>query len=800
MPQPDLHQASLDLLEFHLVCERLASYTTFPPARELALALTPSHDTHQVARSQEETSEARRFLEQGASLDLSLALDLRSLLQRAALGGILRGAELRQVGDTAKAARLVRASLVRRRDLPHLYSMTMKLPDFRVLEKEMDSAISESGEVLDGASSSLRALRTDVRRAYQHLNDSLQRMLRRLHRQGVLQEPLVTERNGRLVLMAKVDMKHQLPGIVHDVSDSGATVFVEPLSVVTLGNEWRELRLAVEREEERVLLSLSQLVAAAADDLALAVEIIARLDMVMAKARYSLSLNAHPPTVMEGERPYLRLVDIRHPLLMGKVVPISVTMGDLHPVLLITGPNAGGKTVALKTVGLSVLMAQAGLHLPATEAAFTLFDGVYADIGDQQSIQRSLSTFSSHIQTLRDIIQQATCTSLVLLDELGTSTDPEEGAALAKAVLARFAERGTMLIATSHYRDVAAFVQEASNMLNASVELDPQTLEPTYHLTPGLPGRSYALAIAARHGLDEAMLQSARSSLAPAQQGTERLLRELQEERHLAEELRREAEEARAEARQRSNQLEEQMAAIEDQKAEMLEEARSQLREKTETLLKLLQRAERALAETGQPAFVAEAPTPSPQPEDARSTVPEVLEEVAQVRRELRSPRWQPSPGRRRDWLRRLRSGDWVYLRGISQPVEVLTPSVDENTLEVMLGSMRARLPLYQVVRPAPEQEVTARQGVFLAKSAQREVKTQLDLRGQRVEDALEQVDALLNDAASQGVSTLRIVHGVGTGALRAAIREHLSRHSLVSSFHPDEATAADGATVVGLA
>ena len=807
-------QRSLTLLEFNLVRERLAQCCTFSPAREQALALEPSFDRELVVRAQEETSEAKRFLERGSSIDLSMARDISALVQRATLGGMLRGDELRQVADTSRAARLAKASLEHRRDLPILHHVGSRLSDLNSLERELDSSIGTAGEILDSAGPFLGSLRSEVREAHQRLNDSLQRAVRRLQRQGVLQEPLVTERNGRLVLMVKAEMKHRLQGIVHDASDSGATVFVEPLSAVALGNEWRELRLAVEREEERILTSLSQLVGAWGDELSLAVELLCRLDLSLAKGRYSLALKAQQPSLVDGDRPFVRLVEARHPLLEGSIVPITLTVGDPQQVLLITGPNAGGKTVALKSVGLAVLMAQAGLHVAAAEATLGMVDGVFADIGDQQSIQRSLSTFSSHIENLRDILQQATPSSLVLLDELGTSTDPEEGAALAKAVLAHFARRGTTLVATSHFRGVAAFVQEEPNMINASVELDPVTLEPTYRLTTGLPGRSYALTIAAHHGLDPAVVEGARPQLAPLQEGSERLMQELEQERHLAEKLRQEAEALQAEVKERATQLEEQLAAMEDSKAQMLEETQQQLQEKAAAVMKRLNRAERAVARAQRPSPLARPVPREPEPvpeeleeqaedsleiEEEAPEIEEALEEVGQVRQELDAAEWRPPPSRREDWLRQLTSGDRVYLRGLPQPVEVIAPVADGSTLEVLLGTMRARIPVYQVDRPAEAHATAARHGVFLSRPVQRQARTELDLRGQRVEDALEQVETLIDEASLGGTSTLRIIHGVGTGALRTAIRDYLLHHPLVRDFHRDERTAADGATMVEL-
>ena len=787
-----LRERSLHLLEYHLVREKLAGYTTFHPARELALSLMPSYEPSQVARRQQETTEARRFLEAGSFIDLAEAKDLRQALGRAALGGILTGEELRDLHDTLKAMRAARAAIIRRKDMPILGAVAQNIPVLRDLEGDLSGSIGRSGEVLDSASPTLKELRAESRSAQQRLTDSLERTLRRTQRQGIIQEPVITQRNGRMVLLVKTEMKHRLPGIVHDVSDSGATLFVEPMTAIGLGNRWREVRLAEEREEERVVRHLSAKVETHSSDIIRGLELLADLDVSMSKARFSLATSATASNVIEGERQYISLTDARHPLLMGEVVPITVRMGDPSSLILITGPNAGGKTVALKTIGLLTLMAQSGLHLPAREATTSLFDGVYADIGDQQSIQQSLSTFSSHIKNLRDIMAQATDRSLALIDELGTSTDPEEGSALAKAILQHFAKRGITLVATTHQRDVAAFVQEQPGMTNASVELAPQTLDPTYRLTQGLPGRSYALTIASRMGLENETVEHARSLLSPAHQGAESLLRELQEERHLAQEARREAEEAMSQARQERAEMEEQLAEIQIRKAEMVEEAQHQLRQKIEEVTGRLRRAERVL----------EQPTSLSQPTQpvTKSTIREVRKEVADVRRELRSPDWQPPASKRSDWLKALQSGDRVYLQGIPQPVEVVTPPDGEGTVEVLLGTMRARLPVYRLDRPARTHTTPTHEGIYLSRPLKRQINTELDLHGVRVEEALDRIDGFLNDATLAGLSSVRIMHGVGTGALRNASREYLSHHPLVKSVRRDESITSDSATVVELA
>ena len=778
----DLREDSMRLLEFHLVMERLAGYIAFTPARELALELVPSYEPAEVAFRQQETTEARLFLQAGSTLGLGEAKDLRQSLQRASLGGTLTGEELRDVCDTLKATRWVREAVIRRKELPILGAAARNLPVLRDLERELAAAIGRSGEVLNSASPTLEELRAEARSAYQHLMDSLERTLKRVRRHNILQEPVVTQRNGRAVLLVKTEMKHRLTGIVHDVSDSGATLFVEPMAAIGLGNHWRELRLAEEREEERLLRVLSANVEGCSDDLLRGQETLAQLDLAMAKARYAQTTNSTATTVIEGEQQYIRLIDARHPLLEGDAVPITVTLGEGSSVLLITGPNAGGKTVALKTTGLLTLMAQAGLHIPAREATISLFDGVYADIGDQQSIQRSMSTFGSHIQNLRAMMKQSTNKSLVLIDELGTSTDPEEGAALAKAVLRHFVQKRATLVATTHQRDVAGFVQHHPGMQNASVELDPRTMAPTYRLTLGLPGRSYALTIASQLDLGQEIIDDARSLLSPTHQLTESLLRELQEERHPAQEVRREAEETLARTDRERVELEEQLANIQDREAELIEEARHKINLRVEEISKRLLKAERDI----------ERPVPRPVTIEARN-------ELAQVRREIRSPDWEPPPSRRSDWVKHLRSGDRVYLRGIPQPVEVVTPPDDGGTVEVLLGSMRARLPSYQLDRPARANTMPSGEGIYFSRPVKRQVNTELDLHGERVEDALGRIESFLNDATVAGLSSVRIMHGVGTGALRNAIREYLGVHPLVKTSGRDETATSDAVTIVEL-
>ena len=828
------------LLEFDQVLGQLSGYARTVLGRQRVAELQPSEDLLEVATRQQETTEARRYIDDGGSLEFGPEQDITELVQRALLSGLLRGAELYAVRSFARAARFDRDELSDRETLPLLSSLASNIPDLGHLDREIGAAISPAGEVLDYASPLLGRLRAESRQAQNRLNDIMERNLRRFQRAEVVQEPLITQRNGRMVLLIKTEMRYRVPGIVHDVSDSGATVFVEPMAAVDMGNRWREARLAEEREVERVLRQLSIRVGETAEDLLLALDIVARLDLDIAKARYSSTLRAMPPVIGEvEERPHsldklgtssnplppgegtgsgggeslrsLRLSRARHPLLTGEVVPISLSLDSQQGVLLITGPNAGGKTVALKTVGLLAMMAHAGLHVPADEARFPGFDGIYADIGDQQSILESLSTFSSHITNLLGIMRRATGRSLVLVDELGTSTDPEEGAALASAILRHFQRMGVFLVGTTHQRGVARTVQEHPGMQNASVDLDPSTLAPTYQLTVGLPGRSYALTIASRLGMPQEIIDDASAGISPVEQATETLLRELQQERRTVEQLKEEAESARLAAVRMRLELEEQLGSVEATKTELVEEARRELQLRTSHLLDRLQRAERSLDLAARTADVSVgAHSRAPVSPDPQEELRDHREELREAQRELDASDWQPIEVKRTAWHERLQSGDRVYVRGISQPVEVITPpdgapgSAQAQRVEVLLGTMRARIPVYQLQSLAEGHPAAAQHGVHLDRAenrppAPRLPDPEMDLRGLRVDEAVARVETALNDAALDGVSLLRIIHGKGTGALRRGIREFLADHPLVEAATDGEGAGGDGVTVAHL-
>ncbi len=815
-----LRARSLELLEFPTVLDQLASHAGFVLGRRDALALTPSSDVEAVAERQRETAEARLFLESGGVMEFGDAGDVSTEAQRAAKGGVLTGLELRAVAETLRAGRLARGAFLRQdKACPALASLAGHIPDMDAREAAIFRAIGVDGQVEDAASPALRELRSQGRVAYGRLEDTLQRLVRSDRTRRVLQEPLVTERNGRLVVPVRVEMRSRMPGLVHDVSGSGETIFVEPLAAVSLGNQWRELKLAESREEERVLRELSLSIGDYADEVDLTQGLLARLDAAIAKGRYAIALRATPAATAPEGLQDVRLVGARHPLLKGHVVPLSLELGHVaveygedapRRIVLVTGPNGGGKTVALKTLGLMALMHQAGLQTPAEPGTvLPIFDGVFADIGDQQSIAQSLSTFTSHMTSVRGILLQATSRSLALIDELGSSTDPEEGAALAEAVLQSLLETGITTMATTHLRRVAAYVQETPGMVNASVELDPETFAPTYGLTVGLPGRSYALTIAARVGLPGGVVDRAQSMLSPEHHRVEELLAEVVEERQAAADVRAEGEAVRAEAEALRREAEAELERLHQLRDEQMETARHDLQAQAEVLMGRLRAAERVLLN---------AP-PESRPE-AIAEVQTAVSAVQNVRRGLRAPRWRPKREDRAEWLHSLSPGDTVRVRGFPGPAQVISAPNERGMVEVSVGVLRAQVPLDHVLHrdPAAAQAATGstrkrytRKGPAMppapanveppALSALQQLPAaQLDLRGMRVDEALDRLMPFLDRAMMDGHARVRVVHGIGTGALRAAVREWLQASAMVSRWSPTEGRTAEGSTDVDLA
>jgi len=796
-----MHEKSLQTLEFDKVVARVAQEAGFSIARERALALWPTGDLDQARDRLAFTTEAVRLLDGQPWASVGGAQDVRTQVARAARGGDLSPADLVALVSTLRGAAAASRMLTALEPgpFPRMRRLGERLPVHPDLVRRIEQVVNDEGEVLDSASARLRRLRGDVRAASQRLQQRLRSLVTELGH--VLQEPIVTTRGDRWVVPVKADFRGRVRGIVHDQSASGATVFIEPVVIVELSNQLRLLQAQERQEVERVLRELSAEVGGQAAGIAEALECLAELDLQLAKARYARLVRGTEPVLNDSGRVLLRRA--RHPLLSGHVVPIDFRLGGEFFMVVVTGPNTGGKTVALKTVGLLTLMAQAGLHLPADHGSeVSVFEEVFADIGDEQSIEQSLSTFSSHMTRIIEVLRAVEAARrraeperpprmLVLFDELGAGTDPDEGSALARSILTYLLDRRVPTVATTHYSELKAFAHEAEGAVNASVAFDLDTLSPTYELEIGLPGRSNALAIAQRLGLDPRVVRGARRHLGTAGVRMEGLLRDLEQERDAAAGERQQLGRELAEADERRRELDEQRRQLEQERLRVLDEARAQARRELDAVLGELAQI-RATARSRELTPVGL--------DQARRRARRLEERVAPVSGSLPvRPAVLPEEER---LAGAPEVGDSVRVRSLDSTGELVRLSADGSDAEVQLGAVRLRTgvdDLERVRRRQPVDDVEP-SPVRLRSEPRPAPSHQLDIRGWRVEDALGELETYLNEAVVSGLPSVRLLHGKGTGALRAAVREHLAGHPLVqSSAAAPAAEGGDGVTIVKL-
>jgi DNA mismatch repair protein MutS2 len=717
------------------------------------------------------------------------------------MGAPLQPAELIDVASTIAASRSIKALLLRQElHTPTLARVARNIVDLDDLEQSIRLAIDDEGQVLDTASDRLRQIRMELRTAYDRLMRRLNELVASPAFREALQDPVISMRGGRFVVPVKADFRGRVRGIVHDQSASGATLFVEPLQVVELANRWREHQLEETHEIERILQALSDAVGGSRLVLADMLDALAQIDLALAMGKLALEMEATRPLMQAIEHlrpgePVVKLAAARHPLLRGEVVPIDVELGAEFDVLLITGPNTGGKTVALKTVGLLALMAQAGLQIPAADGSrLGIFSGVYADIGDEQSIEQSLSTFSSHVTRIVEILRVADRNSLVLLDEIGAGTDPQEGSALSRAILNHLVANRVFTIATTHYSELKHFAYATPRVENASVEFDPESLRPTYHLTIGLPGRSNALAIAERLGMPPSVIVDARSFTAPEELRADDLLAEIQGTLRGARDERAEADRLKTEAERLTQQLRSRLAAVEQERARVLEEADE---ERAATIAALRREADDVRRELRR--LRAE-----------RERLTAIDERIARLPR-TRPTRPAPTTP---DASPAFAVGDAVRIASLGTTGMVRSLNTAGDNAEVEVGGMRVHVRTSDLVRVQGETRASPREravasGYLASSDTPRRVtsegwapiQSQLDLRGLTTEEARFRLDQYLNEAYMEGLSTVRVVHGKGTGAVRQAVRDLLVDHPLVRSHETaEQREGGEGATVVQLA
>ena len=808
-----MDEKTFGTLDFPKILDRLASYTQFQASTDKALALRPTNDIVEAKRRQAVTREALALQRSRSELSIGGARDVRQPVDLAMHGGTLTPGDLLDVKYTLVSARNLTRIFERGQvQYPHLGDIVAQMPPPGGLIDAITRAISDRGEIVDTASDKLANIRRDLQIARERLMTRLQRMIGDPKNTAMLQEALITQRDGRYVLPLRAEFKGRIKAIVHDQSASGATLFVEPIAVVELNNQNRELQLAERDEERRILAELSGQVGMQASGILKTVDVIAELDLALACGKYADDLGASEPELYpirakkyaepseKNRNPgaTIRLIEARHPLLdPATVVPIDVDLDTETYALVITGPNTGGKTVTLKTVGLLALMAQAGLHIPAhAGSGISVFDDIYADIGDEQSIEQSLSTFSGHITNIIHILKKADRHSLVVIDELGAGTDPQEGAALARAILSHLLERGITTLVTTHHPELKAYAHATPGVVNASVEFDVETLQPTYRLTIGLPGRSNAVAIAKRLGLPEPIIADARAEINPEDLRAQDLLNEIHHQRDLADQARKAAEKARQEAEGFRQELIDRLDAIEDERRTVLEGAREEAAHSINALEDELKAVRGALARARQPLEVIE----------------QAEEKVEELQETVEKPVRRKAPEAGLAQMRPIRLGDKVRVRSLN--AQGVVTALSEEEAEVQVGMLRVRtrradlmLPgeAAETAEPARRVEASSSTGSQPAPARGELLHAspglELDLRGQRAEEALEALDRYLDSAYLAGLPFVRIIHGKGTGRLREVVRQALGQNQHVRSFEPGgEKEGGEGVTVAKLA
>ena len=775
--------STLNRLELPEVLRRAAALAAFAPSRSRILELTPSSDRKEVRARLHRVSEAHRLLALEPTFTVGPARDVALAAAAAARGQRLEIPDILKIADQLRSVQRTRQAVAKyREELTDLWTVASPLAPLPAIQAAIAQALDDEGHVLDSASIALGDIRRQLRRTRAEVERLIQRVIHSAEIQRALQEPIVTERNGRTVVPVKVEHRAAFAGIVHDASASGATIFMEPMALVGPNNRVRELEAAESHEIERVLLELSGVIGAEHGAVVTGLDGVATIDAAVSVAHYADELRAMIPAIRDDDGFDLRAA--RHPLLTGDVVPLTIAMPTSAPdgyrAVVITGPNTGGKTVALKTVGLLHAMAACGIPIPADEgSSVAVYRTVMADIGDEQSIAQSLSTFSSHMRNLVAMVDAAGPGTLVLTDELGAGTDPTEGAALAQAILQRLLDAGAVSVITTHHPELKTFAAECPLARNASMEFDLETLRPTYRLRIGLPGQSNALAIAEKLGLNPEVVDDARRRLASQHRDMEAAIARLSAEGLAAERAREQAEgDARGAAASR-DKLDDEITKLSEEREEVLRAARREARE-------LVQLARVALRDAGE----ASRPGRGRTPDEARARVRQVEGrlERAQPGMSTVAPEHEPSE---------LAVGDRVMVLSLNREAEVR--AVDGDGVDLTMGAVRTRVSRNDLRRIGGPMKLAARRRRLEYQATS--VPAEIDIRGMRASEAEAAVDAGVNEAFLRGSDTLRVIHGKGTGVLRQVVREYLRTHPAARTMADAAGNeGGDGVTVVTLA
>ena len=775
-----LGEKSLKTLEYYTVLSMLASQAASEEGRARCMALRPAADIEDARTLLDQTSAAKDMMVRQGGPSLGGIRNVGPALRRADVSGVLSLRELLDVASLLQTARLLQAYFAEQEERSALTDLYRLISGNRALEEHITSCILSDEDIADGASPELASIRRQMRQISGKVRDALSKIISG-ERAKYLQETIITQRSGRFVVPVKAEHRGDIPGLVHDISSSGATVFVEPASVVEINNQLKVLEGREAAEIERILAELSAEVSMSSDAIRSDYETLCEFDFIFARARLSFQLNAAPPTLKsEGESKLLRA---RHPLLAQKTaVPIDISIGGAYDTLVITGPNTGGKTVSLKTLGLLTLMAASGLHIPASELSeVRMFENVYADIGDEQSIEQSLSTFSAHMKTIVSIMDQCAAGDLVLFDELGAGTDPVEGAALAVSVISFARQMGACVAATTHYSELKTFALTTDGVENASCEFDVSTLRPTYRLLTGIPGKSNAFAIAARLGLQPIILEHAKEQLSAENTRFEDVLAQLEKERRQLEHYKSEAERMRSAAQSERDKAENLRDKTADETDRILENARA----KADRILKDARMTAETVFEELESMKKKAAVNPQEQNlQAAKAALRSVITQTESENRKKAAQKRTADPAE----VKNIKPGDEVQLLNVSGvTATVLTAPDKDGSLQVQAGIMKMTVKVNEV-RPLGKPEKEKPKQTFRGQpGGVRELRvsttpSEVDVRGLCAEEAILEVDQFISSAIMSRLPTVRIIHGKGTGVLRAAIQQHLKRNKYIKT------------------
>ncbi len=784
-------ERALKTLEYDKVRQQVAVYCTSSIGKTAIDELVPQTDYEKVVQLLEEMDEGLSILRVKGNVPMGGIFDVRPAARRAQIGGMLSAMELMEVSSTIRASRILRNFIEDIEseaviEIPHFITKKEAMPVLTGLQHEINNCIDDNGSVLDSASQTLRSIRQSLRAEEAKVRSKLESLIRGSNAAKMLSDALVTIRNDRFVIPVKQEYRHHYGGIVHDQSSSGQTLFIEPDSVVQANNEIHRLKMKEQAEIERILLALSAMVEEVAPDLFNLVKVLGEIDVILAKGKYGQANKCTMPKMNNDG--YIRLVRARHPLLpIDTAVANDIEFGKDITAIVITGPNTGGKTVTLKTVGLCTLMAQAGLPVPALDGSeLAVFKQLFADIGDEQSIEQSLSTFSSHMVNIVDILQKFDHESLVLFDELGAGTDPQEGAALAISILDEVHGRGARVMATTHYPELKAYGYNRPGVANASVEFDIETLSPTYRLLIGVPGRSNAFEISSRLGLPESIIDRAKGFTGTDRHEVESMIASLEETRRQSEDDAERSHELLMESESLRKELQEKLQAYEERKEALDKKAKEKARKIVDEAKR---EAESIIAELREMRKNADQVVKEHELIEARKRLEEatpldnnkVLKKAAQVKARAQN----------------LVVGDEVKVLSYGQRGTLLEKVSDSEWI-VQMGILKMKISDSDLEYIKPEKEPVQR--IAGVKNRNSHVKLELDLRGERFEDAILRTEKYIDDALLANYGRVSIIHGVGTGALRQGIQNYLKKHKRVKSFRFGEAGEGGfGVTVVEL-